>query len=247
MKSPYILILFTILLCSCEYIQPSTESSENDKSKKVYNGIRKNYLDGKIASTVTYKDSLKNGAAINYYPDGKVNMEFNYKDNLKHGAYKWYYENGKLYLEGNYLRGEKDGVFKMYRENGTLKSEMPWSDGNPCIGLKEYTESGKLKPSPIIKVKKINTVKLNGQCEFHFKLSDGSKTAKFYEAKLNEDKSFAPYFPGIKGKNGKAKLIEYVPRGSYVMKTLSIVASLKTRDKNFYIIEKKINVAIENR
>ena len=177
-KTHFILPILSILFfCSCDDMA-SSENIKDIKSKKIYNGVRKNYLNGKLASTVTYKDSLKNGIAINYYPSGKVNMEFNYKDNKKDGPHKWYHENGKIYLEGNYTDGKKNGVFKLYRDNGTLKSEMPWSNDNPCVGLIEYTPSGKKIPTPKIIVKQKNTVKLDGKCAFSFSLSDKSKNVK---------------------------------------------------------------------
>jgi hypothetical protein len=224
-----------------------TEKIKNKASKKVYNGLKKNYIKGKLASTITYKDSLKNGPAVNYYSNGSVNMEFNYKNNKKEGAYKWYFENGKVYLEGNYSSGKKEGIFSLYRDNGTLKSEMPWSKDLPCVGLKEYTPSGKLKPTPTVKVTEVNTAKLNGECRYQLKLSNNSKRVKFYESQLNGNKSFDPFFPEIVGKKGKATLTVYIPRGSYTMKTISVIAYQKATDKNYYIIQKLINVAIENR
>ncbi len=246
MKNTYICTLLSlVILNSCNFIESSNNSPNN--SEKIYNGIRKNYLKGKLASTVTYKDSLKNGPAINYYPNGKVNMEFNYKNNKKDGEYKWYYENGNVYLEGNYTQGEKNGTFNIYRENGTLKSKMPWYNGNPCVGLKEYSPSGKLKPTPKIIVNQINTIKLNGQCKFDFKFSNKSKTVKFYEENLDENSSFHAYFSPMPGSKGKASLTIKVLKGTYTMRTLSIVASQKTADKNYYIVEKKINISLENR
>ncbi|MDT8412645.1 MAG: hypothetical protein RQ875_09305 [Vicingaceae bacterium] len=245
--------LFTFLvltLSSCDRIFPNygKEKKKNkEKKEKIYDGIRKNYLDGKLASTVTYKDSVKNGVAINYYPDGKINMEFNYKDNMKDGPFKWYYENGVLYLEGNYEKNEKEGIFKMYRDNGQLKSEMPWHKGLPCVGLKEYYESGKLKPVPKIIVKHKNTVKLDNKYTLEFSLSDNSKNATFYDGYLGEKNSFANHFVALDGKKGKASLTYFVVPGKFMMKSSTIVAKLKTRDDNYYILTKEINVTAENR
>jgi hypothetical protein len=237
--------LFLLFYACDDFNTP--EKKNNKVSKKVYNGIKKNYLKGKLASTISYKDSLKNGPAVNYYANGSVNMEFHYKNNKKEGNYKWYFENGALYLEGNYSSGKKEGIFSLYRDNGTLKSEMPWSKDLPCVGLKEYTPSGKLKSSPTVKVTEVNTAKLNGKCVYHLKLSNNSKNVKFYESKLNENKSFDPFFPQIDGKKGKAALTVYVPKGSYMMKTISIVAYQQATDKNYYVIQKNVNVALENR
>ena len=221
--------------------------NEKGSSKKIYNGVRENFIKGKLASTVTYKDSLKNGPAKNYYPSGKINMVFNYKNNVKNGAYKWYFENGKIYLEGDYKDGEKDGVFKMYRENGKLKSEMPWYRGKPCVGLKEYFASGKLKPTPKLTARQINTIKLDNRLKIELKLSENSKYADFYEGYLGENESFSDIFVELDKKNGKAYRVIFLEKGGFMMKRMTFIATFETKDKNFYILKKYVNVSADNR
>lgn len=246
-KLIYISLIF-ILFTSCDELRkPENSTSKTDQKEKVYNGVQKNYLKGKLASTVTYKDSLKNGPATNFYPDGKVNMEFVYKNNQKHGPFKWYYENGKIYQEGNYSKGRKEGIFKTYRKNGTLKSVMPWHNDNPCVGLKEYFESGNEKEVPHIIVNHKNTIKLDNKYVLNIKLSDGSKNVKFYEGKLGEQNSFLDYYPELPGKKGIARIEFYVPPGQLIMQTLTIIGVIKTRDKNYHILTKTVNISIENR
>jgi len=244
MKLNIFLFSLLVFFSSCDYIAPS---AEKDSPKKTFNGVKKNYLNGKLASTVTYKDSLKNGPAVNYYPDGKVNMEFNYKDNKKNGSYKWYFENGKTYLEGEYLDGKKEGVFKTYRNNGTLKAEMPWHQDNPCVGLKEYFESGNIKAVPKIEIKHKNTIKLNNKYEVEINLSDNSKNVEFYEGYLDDSESFSNYFPELPSKKGKATLTYFILSGELIMKTVTIIAKIKTDDKNYYILKKNVNISAENR
>lgn len=235
------------MFASCDFLESSSENVDESGKEKIYNGVRKNYLKGKLASTVTYKDSLKNGPAINYYPDGKINMEFNYKNNKKHGPYKWYFEDGKTYMEGTYQEGKKEGVFKTYRPDGTLKSEMPWHQDEPCVGLKEYFSSGKEKPVPIIVTNHRNTIRLNGEYSIDLSLSDKNTYVKFFEGGIGEKNSFREYFPAIKKKQGKVTLTVYVAPGQVLMKTITIVAKIKTQDKNYYILTKKMNISIENR
>ncbi|MCB0402075.1 MAG: hypothetical protein KDD41_08330 [Flavobacteriales bacterium] len=244
--------LYTILCCmtltACDDMLKKSDSQETkEKEEKIYNGVRKNYLNGKLASTVTYKDSLKNGPAFNYYPDGKVNMEFHYKDNQKHGPYKWYYENGKLYQEGEYLNGKKEGVFKTYRKNGKLKSSMPWHEDNPCTGLVEYFESGNIKEVPKLIVTHNNTIKLDEQYQLNLKISDGTKNVQYYEGRLEKNGCFEGSFIPIKSKKGKGTLSFYVGRGQMIMQSIYIVAKVQTRDKNFYLLTKTVNLSIENR
>lgn len=249
MRIVYI-ILFTFLFSSCDYIKSSSDAESNDtpeEKEKIYNGVRKNYIKGKLASTVTYKDSLKNGPAINYYPDGKVNMEFTYKDGKKDGPYKWYYENGKIYIEGQYKEGEKDGLFKMYRKNGNLKAEMPWHNGMACVGLKEYFDSGNEKPVPSLIIKQKNTIRLDNLYTLEIKLSEKVNGAKFFEGSLGENESFSDYYPPLNTEKGKAIKQFYVSRGQVIMQTITIIAKIKTKDNNFHIITKKVNLSIENR
>lgn len=242
----YLSILSVVLISSCELFDIEDVSFKKEKNLKVYNGVRKNYIKGKLASTVTYKDSLKNGPAINYYPNGKINMKFNYKNNLKDGDYEWFYENGNLYISGQYTEGEKDGLFKTYRKNGTLKAEMPWNSGNPCKGLKEYFESGNLKPAPIIVVKHRNTVKLDGKYVLEMQLSDKSKNASFFEGGI-EGGCLSNYYITISTIKGKGKHEFHIYPGNFLMTTIPIVAKVETRDKNIYVLEKKINIAEDNR
>jgi hypothetical protein len=247
MRLLFFLLIITIPIISCDEIDFLKTSSEKDNSKEIYDGVRKSYIKGKLASTVTYKDSLKNGPAVNYYPDGKINMKFNYKDNKKNGPYTWYYKNGKVYLEGNYKNNEKDGVFKMYRENGKLKSEMPWHDGKPCVGLKEYFDSGNLKPVPKIIVKHKNTIKLDNKYVIELKLSDNNNYVDFYDASLGDNESFSDHFMTLPKENGTATITYFLIRGELIMKTITVIAKIKTRDKNIYILKKKINLSIEHR
>jgi len=246
---PVYLLSFILLFASCDYIKSSEETTtekSKKKKEKVSDGVKKNYHKGKLASTVTYKDGLKNGSATNYYPDGKVNMEFNYKNGVKDGPYKWFFENGKVYIEGQYKENEKHGIFKTYRDNGSLLAEMPWHEGMACTGLKEYFESGNRKPVPKLVVKHKNTVRLNGQYKLEISLSDKS-AGKFYEGYLNDNNSFPDYFSDLNTSKSKGELVYFLNRGDFMMKKITIIAKIKTREKNFYILTKKINLSVENR
>ena len=173
-------------------------------------------------------------------------MEFNYKDNKKHGEYKWYYKNGKIYIEGNYSNGKKHGIFKTYRDNGKLKAEMPWNKGIPCVGLKEYFESGNLKPVPRLVIKHNNTIKLDNFYSLDVSLSDNSN-ASFYEGSIDKEGCFNDYYPKINIRKNRGEKSFYVAPGQLIMRTLTIIAKIKTRDKNFHIIKKNINISAENR
>lgn len=250
MKYLILSIFLVLITTSCDRLVPNNgkvKKPNSTKKEKIYNGKRKNYLDGKLTSIVTYKDSLKNGEAINYYPDGNVNIIFNYKDNKKHGDFKWFYENGKLYEDGSYKNGKKHGLFKRYTKTGKLSSEMTWFDGLPCKGLKEYDDNGQLKATPKIVVKHKNTIKLDNTYTIEFSLNDNRKNVKFYEGYLGDNNSFSSHFIAIDGSGGKGIIEYYVNPGTYIMKTITIIAEVKTKDNNFYIITKDVNIAAENR
>lgn len=240
-------LFFLLILFSCDNISDN-EKKTGKKKKIIYNGVKENYKEGKLVSTITYKDSLKNGPSYNYYPNGNISMEFNYVNNIKHGIYKWFFENGKPYLVGEYKNGEKDGVFKRYNKSGQLIAEMPWKKGYPCKGLIEYNSRGEIKATPKIIVTHKNTLKLNNHYEISFRLSNDKKNVSYYEGPLEEGIYLPDYRAKIpEAKKGKLNINFDLPKGMYIMNSFSIIAKYKTRNGDYYICEEKVDLSIENR
>jgi hypothetical protein len=233
-----------VLLFSCE-LAPKEASKK--KKKTVLNGVKEYFKDGKLLSRVTYVNNSKEGLSTSYYDNGAVNMEINYSNNKKNGPYTWYYENGKVYQEGNYVDNEKQGVEKKYHKNGKLQSVAEWVDDEPAKGLKEYYPSGKLKPAPKIVFEEVNTIKLDGKYQLKMYLSNKNKYATFYESELEDGKYIPSYLVPIPSRKGVATLEHYLSPGQFIMRTITISAKMKTRYKNYYVLEQKFNVAVENR
>ncbi len=250
MKIYYLLIISILIsIMSCDIVEftKTNQTTQIKPTEEIYDGVKKNYEKGKLVSSVTYKDSLKNGPAFNYYSNGNINMKFYYKNNLKNGPFKWYYENGKIYLEGEYKNDRKNGVFRLYSRNGNLQSEMKWIEDNPCVGLKEYTENGNIIETPKIIVNHINTIKLNQKYKIQLTTSKNTKNIKYYEGYLKDEGVFPDYFSELNSENGTCTITYDIPPGTYLMKTITIIAKIKAKDKNYYILKKDIDIAVENR
>ncbi|UTW64325.1 toxin-antitoxin system YwqK family antitoxin [bacterium SCSIO 12741] len=234
-------IIIPLFLLSCE------EQGKPEKSKKPRNGVYETFREGKLYSKVNYKDGKRHGLAQNFYPDGKVKVEYNYKNNVKEGPFRHYYENGKVYQEVEYLEGVMHGIERKYYETGALLSEMPWKQGRPGKGLKEYTREGKLKKKiPKIVVEEDNTAALDGQVLVTFKLDKKFKDMDFYRGFLDEDGFLTENYEDQWLGSKKAKFERFVPRGGFLMETMQVVVKVKTRSRNYYVLEKEYNLAVNN-
>lgn len=272
--SKALLTLFVIIWAgSCQWSN-SAEKNKNDSDstkkyfsgeKKMYwkngklkatiqyvngmrEGINKNYSSsGKLQSIVPYSKNQIEGESIQYYPSGKVHSKINYRHGAKNGTEIWYYENGELYQVSEYKYGKLHGVQKKYHENGKLMSEAVYKNGMPGLGLKEYKEDGTLMPAPYILVKEKDNTLMTGEYIITYKLSDKSYNPKFYAGSLIDGKYFDKSISPIKTINGEGKSVIKLPKGQFMMHTVNVVAVKKTKYRNFYIIQKSVNIAIENR
>ena len=117
--------------------------------------VREYYKDGKIKSSVNYKEGIASGSAIFYYDNekstvkAKVNfdkdkiidkyLEFyqnnerkamiEYDDGLPHGDCEYYYDSGVLKIEGEFKKGVKNGKWKHYSEAGNLIDKEKYKKG----------------------------------------------------------------------------------------------------------------------
>ena len=233
--------IIAVLVIGFTSCNSSKEEPDKPVNEKVANGVNKNYIDGKLASEVTYKDGVKNGKAINYYPDGTINMEFNYKNGKKHGVYKWYHEDGTLYRESFYNEGLTDSTETIY-QNGKIKSISHWKDDLPGIGLVEYKSNGEERNLPTIQVKKINEIKTKGIYTMELRLSDDSKKVKFFEGELVDGRYLPSYLEAVYVEDGVGKYVLSVPPGAIVEGTFNFVARKKMNSKNILVLQKEIYV-----
>ncbi len=246
-------IKFALLLVvsSCinfERNDPSGKSEDN-KTEKVENGtVKAYYKDGSVRAEINYKDGKKEGLAKEFYPTGVLFREIEYKVGKKEGLAKRYFESGKIYMETPYVNDTIHGVLKKYRENGKITSEAPYFNGDPCTGLIEYTTQGKVKTKyPTITITSVNTLLKDGKYILRLTMSDKNKNVQFFEGKITADGC-----PEMKdfiytSSNGIAELEFFLPMGAYMMQEFNFIAKVKTIQGNYYITQKKYNMAIENR
>lgn len=181
------------------------------KGNKLY-GVQEEYKsNGKLQSTITYLNGLRDGEAIMYH------------------------DNGKPYRITNYVRNKISGERKKYYKDGKLWSKQTYHEGLPSNDLKEFDESGKLMDPLefVIVSKKLKGNKLGlslsvkGQCKkveyFKGSLVDGkffdkSKVEKISssskrKAELVIGRADVPY-------HFVAKISTYANNSMYVYKEL---------------------------
>jgi hypothetical protein len=231
---------------------PSIGEKETKTSKKKADkdGINRTYYaDGKLRSEVPIKDGKKNGLARDFYADGRPRLEIEYVNSVKHGLTKMYYQNGNIYEETPYENGNIHGVQRKFRENGKLSAEAPHASGEPCVGLKEYLVDGSPKKNfPTIVITPINNLLKQDKYTLKLTMSDNAKNVTFYTGKMdnnclgtNLERVFETPQKGV------SEISYYLSPGMYVMEELNIVAKVKTLQGNYYVTQRKYNVAVENR
>ncbi len=259
MKNITYLLLFLLTFNSCDFVrlinkkaqEKSTEEIKVVSKPKIKNGVKKYHFDtGELKSIVTYKNNRKVGVSETFYKSGEKQYDIPYVNGMRHGIVKWYYKDGKVYRETAYEKGKKSGYQRKYWENGKLKSETFYKNNLISTGLKEISKTDKKKSTPFIKVQKINLLKTKQEYVLKFKLSNGRKKVKFYQAKLVEGR----FFPGVGDKGitelktvaGVGELRIPVSKGYNLDKNVSIVAVESTAYQNKRIISKIVKVSVRN-
>jgi hypothetical protein len=243
LKNLLCFIILSALLVAC-----AAGAKEEKKSGKL-NGLQKFYYpDGELYIEGTYKDSLANGVFKQYLKNGNVYEESHYVNGVQYGVTKRYYEDGKLELEIPYDSGRVHGIQKKYRRDGKLAYEAPYHFGEPCKGLKEYYTSGKLVdkiPEIIVKVED----HMWEDNRYSLRLSvPGARDVKFFTGSLTDGKYIGNKAERVYMERDDTGRIDYmVAPGMIVMEGINIIAKVKSDLNNYYIIEKRYNVAVQNR
>ncbi|MFC2115348.1 toxin-antitoxin system YwqK family antitoxin [Bacteroidota bacterium] len=233
-----------------EYYPDGSLKSETEALGQLRHGDSKEYRkNGTLESVITYENNRKQGKAMNYYPDGKtVKAEVIYVDGYKHGESKWYYPSGKIYRKTPYVRGVIQGIRSTYYEEGPLQAEIPYLNGQPGMGLKEYSISGIQKEfKGVIVFREKDMINLDNTFRLSISLSDKNRNVEFYSGELSEGRFWNEKLTPITTENGIGILDFYISRGSYKMETINIVAKVKTSLDNYYIIQQKYHLALENK
>jgi len=232
-----------------EYYEDGTLKAEIEARGNLRHGITKKYSEsGILVSTINYENNLRNGKSTVFYEDGSISTVFNYEDGFRHGDSEKYYKNGGIYRITPYSRGTLSGIQRTFWEDGTLQSEMPYKEGEVGSGLKEYTSSGEMKKmDATILVKEINEIALGNRLTLQLSLSDGSRNVKFFKGSLTDGKYWNAQLAPVETVDGQGRIEFYLPRGSFVMETIQIVARKKTRLDNNYILYREYHLAAEHK
>jgi antitoxin component YwqK of YwqJK toxin-antitoxin module len=222
--------------------------SSQEKSSGL-NGLQKFYYpDGKLYLEGTYIDSVAHGDFKQYFKNGNVYEKAHYVNGVQYGVTVRYYEDGKLSMEIPYDSGRVHGVQKKYRQDGTLAYEAPYHYNYPCVGLKEYYTTGRLVDKlPEIVIREEDKMWSDNRYSLHLSISNGMR-AEFFRGELTDGKYIGSGVENIyMESDGTARIDYHVGLGMMVMEKINIIAKVKSDLKNYYIVQKQFNMAVQNR
>ena len=110
------------------------------------NGVWKSYYEnGRIKSSVNYKDGMVNGEAYFYYDNEQKapRAETYFTNDNMEGKYTEFYENGTIKADMTYKKGVAEGPARFYYNNGKLKIEAEYKDGLKSGRWIYFNEKGK--------------------------------------------------------------------------------------------------------
>lgn len=257
-----LVVLSIFLLSSCNYIIEKLSSKgevydqsvvvdSNSSDKKTLNGkVRYKYPSGKLKSIVNYKDNKKVGISHTYYETGEKQYEIPYVDGKKDGVVKWFYKSGKLYRATTYKAGNKHGMQKKYWESGKIKSKMLFENNMMCKGLKEFTNTGKQKAEPKILVKQVNLLRQSDMYHLEIGMDKKYRKVQFYIGELLNGKCLPLKVNSVLSEletiKGKAVFKFSIPRGHSINRDIPIVAVVKTKYQNEYVLSTIEKVSVRN-
>lgn len=226
-------------------LKSSTEAIGN-----LRHGVSKTYRsDGTLENEIHYVRNRKDGIARNYYPDGfTIKNEIPYVDGFKHGSSKWFYQNGQMYRETPYVNNKISGTRRYWYESGVLMAELPYKDSQPGLGLKEYNQEGELKDQKVrIEVREDDRTSMDNYFILELRLSDGNKDVEFFTGELTDGIYLNEQLGRVLTENGTGMVRIHIPRGSFRMETLNLLAVAKTRLGHTLILQRAYHLAVENK
>lgn len=133
--------------------------------------------------------------------------------------------------------------------DGKLAAEVPYNKGQVCSGLKEYLLNGDLKKQyPKIVIQEIDRLLKSNEFILRISISDNSKKVEYYLGDTDSNgcipetaMAVSPQQPGV------LELKFNIGPGMFMMEKINIIAVVETKLGNPYVLEKKYNLAVENR
>ena len=104
-----------------------------------------NFSEGRLVSTETYSDGMKNGISRRYYSTGELLDETTWRNDTQEGPYRAYDRQGNKYMEGMYKNGKINGWYISFYPNGEMETETFYKDNLRHGSSKTYDEEGNLR------------------------------------------------------------------------------------------------------
>lgn len=241
-----------VIFCSfifpgCESKKPKTEVGFAKEGTRVEIG---KYPDGTIRARVPYVGNVKHGLATSYDQMGNRSLEITYEHGKRVGVSRRYHEGGKqIYQTTEYQHDQVHGVQRKYRSDGTLLSESRYVAGKPCLGLKEYLDDQQLKEKyPTLQVKEINLLPETGRYRVEVSLSEKVSRVRFYKGKLTKEGCIPGRLELLQyDRSRRTGFYEYrLPPGGFLMEELNLIAEVKTKLGNVYVVQRTVPISIQN-
>lgn len=260
-----------ILLASCNYTPNTQKKGFNPKDaaignllkseeeiqkeeikrqpKTLFTGTKtKEREDGSLHTSITYKEGVQHGPAIEYYQNGTIAKQVQYVDGKLQGVASTFDQHGRLMKTMHYTDGKKNGKVTQYFKSGKPKSELTYNMDTPLNDLWEKDARGNVKKDfgdIVFEMEKISTAKNI----FTLHMSLKPKVYKFacyaFPADIN-------YADGIKKENLISKNVAShglkleVPVGERLQGAIRAVAIYDTPMGNEAVVYGEYQVDIKN-
>ena len=152
---PYLIIILSLLICSCggennlKSIKDNqgniVESYQVDETGLKHGVFKAFDAAGNLTEEAEYRHGKLNGYRRIYRTDKSMEIEEHYTDDVIDGAYTVFYQDGGVELSGDYTDGEMNGQLQRYFESGSLMETVTMVDNNENGTFKEYYENGNIQ------------------------------------------------------------------------------------------------------
>ena len=102
------------------------------------------HQNGKVKSTICWRDGKKDGLSTEYYEDGTKMLEMSFEADVINGVELWYHANGTIISKTPFVNGEICGIQEIFSPEGILQESREWVRGEVHF-VKEYHENGILR------------------------------------------------------------------------------------------------------
>jgi hypothetical protein len=153
MKKIFIMSVILLGIVACG---GSTKKAEPPRNGVVYEGdslnfVKYTYKDGYLANEEPFVNGRIHGEAKYYYSNGKLRTTIEYKEAKRNGILVSYYDTGEKHGDVPYLNGKIHGTRHNYKKDGSPTMVCSYVNGKPIPPLEEYDDVGKKIKQPSIK------------------------------------------------------------------------------------------------